>query len=170
MRAHRYISLCLIVLSPFSCARAGVKSNEPRPAPVDARLIVIAREQPVQQEKILLELVRSRFPVVVLHGRFNTDDGVTNTCIYARRSSGRGEPSPASKEELPYCPMIGAYHDGVRISDAGALLASVRGIDYASVELLSASDAMQRYGFSAVGSDVLVLWTRGRGPYAAREF
>ncbi|MGH7461924.1 MAG: hypothetical protein ACREMA_12990 [Longimicrobiales bacterium] len=97
-------------------------------------------------------------------GRFNSD-GITNTCIYARRNSGRGEASEDSKG-LPFCSLLGAYLDGVRISDAGAYLANVRAGDFECVELLSASDAMHRYGFSAVGGDVLVLWTRGRGPHA----
>ncbi|MGH7466454.1 MAG: hypothetical protein ACRENP_00560 [Longimicrobiales bacterium] len=167
MRCHRPISLSLIVLSLAACARPRAAANETPRALTNTRLILIAKEEQVQQEKILLELVRSRMPVVVQRGRFVTDDGVTNTCIYARRSSGRGELAKDSNG-LPFCPLLGAYQDGVWIGDAGTHLANVRSADFESVELLSASDAMQRYGLSAAAGDVLVLWTRGRGPHAVR--
>jgi hypothetical protein len=133
-----------------------------------ARLILIAKEEPVQQEKILLDLVKLRLPVVVQQGRFSTVDGITNTCIYARRSSGRGELAKESNG-LPFCPLLGAYLDGVWIGDAGRRMGHVRASDFESVELLSASDAMQRYGLSAAGSDVLVIWSRGRGPHARAQ-
>ena len=132
-------------------------------------MILIASEQPVQQEKILPELIKSRMPVVVQQGRFITEDGITNTCIYARRSSGRGDVSPPESGQVPACPLLGAYLDGVRIGDAGTHLATVRAADFECVELMSASDARQRYGLSAAGADVLVIWTRGRGPHAKRD-
>ena len=62
--------------------------------------------------------------------------------------------------------MLAAFLDGVRIGNAGSYLATMRALDFESVELVSASEAMQRYGLSADGGDVLVLWTRGKGPHA----
>jgi hypothetical protein len=155
----------MVAFSLLSCTRPPAGPAGSTPTPVSTRTILIAKEQPMEQERTLLELVRSRLPVVVEQGRFRTEDGITNTCVYSRRSSGRHELSMASNG-LPVCPMLPAYLDGVGIGDVGTYLAHVRARQFESVELLSSSDAMQRYGFSATGSDALVIWTRGRGPHA----
>jgi hypothetical protein len=75
-------------------------------------MILMAEEQQAQQDRMLLELIRSRLPVVVQQGRFNTEDGVTATCIYARLSSGRAAPDRFDSNGLFFCPMIAAYLDG----------------------------------------------------------
>jgi hypothetical protein len=63
--------------------------------------------------------------------------------------------------------MALTYVDRVRVWDAGLFLASARADEYESVELLSSTEAQQRYGLFGGGGDVLVLWTRGRSrhPY-----
>jgi hypothetical protein len=167
MQPHRLLSWPLIVLSLTSCTTSIGSQSGATPPPANTRLVLIAAEPPNEQERTLLDLVRQRFPVVVQQGRFSTDDGVTNTCVYARRSSGRREMS-SDANGIPFCPMIPTWLDGVSIGDAGTYLAHARAMQFESAELLNASDAMQRYGFSAANSDVLVLWTRGRGPHARK--
>ena len=167
MRVLRAIPFVAIFLSLSACAHSGDVTDGTL-ARINGRLILIASERAVEQEKTLLELIRLRLPVTVEQGRFRTQDGITNTCVYARRSSARAERTHDANS-LSYCPLLAAYIDDVWIGDVGTYLAQVRAAVGESVELLSSSAAMQRYGPSTTGPDVLVLWTRGRGPHAGRN-
>jgi hypothetical protein len=143
----------------------------PAPAQTPANLrsrsnFLLPRELPeAAQHQRLAEFVSTRFPLVVRTGRFDSDGWPTSTCVYARRSSAR-----VTAYEQPgraqHCPMIATYVDGVRITDVGAYLNSVALQDIESIEIVAAADAMLRYGLGANGGEVMVMWTKGRGPHA----
>ena len=126
-------------------------------------------DPPVRTDIRVLELLRTRFPIAVARGRFDSDDGPTSVCVSARRSASTGIQSKANTDGIPYCTMIGVYVDGVRISQAGAYMEAMRALDFQSLEILSATEATTRYGLSSGGTDALVLWSRGRGPYTKRK-
>ena len=128
--------------------------------------LILSRElsEPALGEK-LLEIVRTRFPVVVRTGRFESEDGLTTICVYTRRTSSRVTAlDPLGRPH--FCPAIASYVDGVRMSDSGTYLNSVVLRDVESIEIMTAADAMLRYGLGANGGEVLVVWTKGRGPHA----
>jgi len=144
---------------------AGPASAQKNPSQKRANLVVVADELGMNRGILLLDLMRSRLHLAVEAGNFNSPDGSTALCIYSRRSSGR-RAMASSGGGLPHCPMIAAFIDGVRTANAGAYLDAMRASDVESVELLSASDALQRYGASAGGAEALIIWTRGNGPHA----
>jgi hypothetical protein len=116
-----------------------------------------------------LELVRRRMPVTVRSGKFVKADGnPTSLCVYARRCAGRSARAEPGTARVRHCPTIGLIVDGISIGDAGGYLEATRVSSLQSMELVSASDANLRYGRAADGAEVLVLWTRGRGPQARR--
>jgi len=168
MRTARLIGLAAFVMV---IAAAGVAQAQTQDTAARTRPNLILRAElmaPNQRGVTLLEMVRKRLAVVVRSGRFNTEDGPVTLCVYARRSAAQAAAEPA-REGLDECPMIAAYVDGVRISNAGAFLESVEASLYESIELLSAADAALRYGLSANGREVLILWNEGRGPYAPKR-
>lgn len=157
----------MILLMAFltSCMGSGGTQRASFPNPVGGRLILLVNERQAEGNT-LLKLVRVRLPVLVASGRFTTEDGVTDTCLYGHRGGGPARLAGGDPAVLPFCPMIVTYVDGVRISDPASFLAIARADEFESVELASASGAMQRDGISVAGSEVLIVWTRGRGPYA----
>jgi hypothetical protein len=106
-------------------------------------------------------------PLTIQPGEFMTIEGVTTVCVTGRGIDGRRiQETPVGPDGMRSCPAIAAFLDGARLPDAGAYLSRTRALDIESIELIRASEAMRRYGLTAVTEEVLVLWSRGLGPYA----
>ena len=160
MRTHGTLCFALIVSGLASCSSSGALPRA-APAPVNGRLVVL-RDEPQLRSRALLDVLQSRLPVVVQHGRFSTADGITNICVQGRRSIGLGAHAIDGISGMPVCTMSVTYVNRVRVSDVGRFLSSARADEFDSMELLSATEALQRYGLSGDGGDVIVLWSRAR--------
>ncbi len=159
------ISLCVglmgvvLALEPApACAQSSRSSARPH-------LIVLSHDESHPTEAgPLLQLIRQRLPLGVHLGRFVAEEGESSFCIFSRR---RLEPAAVlpgtGGDSLPVCPMISVYVDGTAIKAASSFLAAARALDLESIELVRDVDAYERYG---IFDEVLVLWTKGQGPYA----
>jgi hypothetical protein len=117
------------------------------------------------------DVARTRFPSLkVSEGMFATRYGITRgVCMESirRTMSLRGS---GGAPNLPFCDTITVIVDGVPAGDPVAFLGSVTLADFESVSFLNDLDAGISYGLSAGGGGgVLVLYTRGRGPYVSQE-
>src|SRR5688500_10710627 len=144
---------------------AGPASAQKNPSQKRASLVVVADELGMNRGILLLDLMRSRLHLAVEAGNFNSPDGSTALCIYSRRSSGR-RAMASSGGGLPHCPMIAAFIDGVRTANAGAYLDAMRASDVGIFEMLSASEALHRYGASEGDVEALIFWTRSKRLHA----
>ena len=129
------------------------------------RLIYAAIEGSADAAESVLELVKRRRNLIISDGYYRTDTGLVSTCIMQRRNLWRMQ---TSSGELLHCEMITAFVDQTQISDPGSYLRALRLADVESIELMAASDARAAYGFAALGAETLVIWTRGRGPFARK--
>lgn len=93
-----------------------------------------------------------------------------SVCVQSTRRMGQIEASRHVQEDpehLDWCPgMIQLVLDGVRIPEPEYFLASLPLHEVESVEYLTPSEASQAYGLGVAEGGALVVWTRGRGPYA----
>jgi hypothetical protein len=154
-----YLPICLSLLS---AAPAAGQRNQTGAA---SRLVVMANLASTQLDMTSLELVRRRLPITVTFGRFAMPDGTNSSvCVSSRRNRTVQAQEPAAGWQN--CAMIGVVVDGTAISDAGAYLEATRLSSLESIELLNTADAYLHYGLAAHGAEVLVIWTRGRGPHA----
>jgi hypothetical protein len=83
----------------------------------------------------------------------------------SRRNAMRTIPT-GPRGDLPYCDAIVTYVDGMRINDAIRYLSTTNAQEFESFELLTPEKARGQFGASVGDNDVLVLWTKGRGPHA----
>ncbi len=132
--------------------------------------MIIVREQESRLSPLtpVLELIRQRLPVRVLPGRFATPDGLSDVCVSTRRLRQRAIQASTSEtlSELPRCETIVTYVDGARVSDANHYLSMMSAQEFESIELMTRAEAQGRLGMSAGNDEVLMLWSKGRGPYA----
>jgi hypothetical protein len=90
---------------------------------------------------------------------------VIDVCVTSRRFQRRQARTPRIADpRLPTCNSVVVFLDGTRLADAVSHLKNARLADFESVTLLSEIDAMTRFGFSADGAEVLMLWSVGRRP------
>jgi hypothetical protein len=155
---------CLIALSaiPLVCQAAA----QTRADAGSARTIIVAQEnQRYSPVALLIDVIRTRLPLKVAVGRFGSEGGVTDVCI----SSPRGQRLPVftprnSDPRWPTCNSIPVFLNGTRLVNAGSYLLNARLDEFEIVALLSEAAALARYGISAAGGDVLVLWRTGMSP------
>jgi hypothetical protein len=109
-------------------------------------------------------LIRERFPglsVIELASAGVT----TGICVESNRRIMSLSPSQVSG-----CDMVPIVLDGVQIQDASTYLRHLRVDDFESIEFVAASDAQILYGMRAgAAGGALVIWTRGRGPWASER-
>jgi hypothetical protein len=118
----------------------------------------------------LVDVIRSRLPLVVVPGRFSTVEGSTDVCVATERSRSRARSRAGNETRFPECELMVVLLNGNRISDPASFLLSAPVHDFESIELVRAADALGRYGISTAGTDVLELWSVGRGPYVKSRF
>ncbi|MGH7468184.1 MAG: hypothetical protein ACRENP_09375 [Longimicrobiales bacterium] len=156
-------TLCLVgrFFEPGVSAQATLR-------PGDTRVIMV-REQEGRLSPLTtaLDLIRNRFPVQALPGRFASPDGVSDLCVTTQRlrQHETRASSSATPGDLPRCETIATYVDGLRIIDASRYLSTTNARDIESIELLTPMDAQGQLGMSAGRNEVLVLWSKGRGPH-----
>ena len=158
----RFTTLFIGALCLLPCA-AAAQSDAPRPR--STLLYSVSQGTKVNPEASVLDLVTRRFNLVIRDGHFMSDRGVVTTCIMTRRNATRPQ---VATGELPHCPMVSVYLDHVLIGNPGAYLRHLRLGDVESVELINTSDGNAMYSFTIGAMDVLVVWTRGQGPFARK--
>lgn len=143
------------VLTLAACAHASGGSVN-----AHSRLVIVAEEAGrIDPASLLVEVLRYRLPVSVQRGTPETN---TNICVSARRN--RPAAQARLHGSLNACSMIAVVLDGIHITNADASVWNSPIGSFESIELLSASDAMSRYGIN--GGEALELWTKGSGPFA----
>lgn len=106
-----------------------------------------------------------RFPGIrVREGRFSTVDEVASgVCVESNRPVARLAPaSVARNSRVPFCDPLAVFVDGVHVGNPIAFLRSLRLDEFASVEVLNATDAAIRFGTLAGNGGALLLQTRRR--------
>ena len=126
-------------------------------------LIYAAASNNADASETVLELIKRRLNLVITDGYYRTDTGLVTTCIMQRRNLWRMQ---SQSGELRHCEMISVFVDRGQVSDPGSYLRALRLANVESIELMAMPDARSAYGLSAIGSEVLVIWTRGRGPFS----
>lgn len=110
----------------------------------------------------IADIIRSRFPVQVREA--TTNAGIsTGICVESNRRIARLTPGPD-------CEMLPIILDGISIGKSPQFLRNIQVSDLESIEFVSSLDAAILYGMEAgAAGGALVLWTRGRGPYASER-
>jgi hypothetical protein len=101
--------------------------------------------------------------LLIAEGMFSTPEGDSPICIQWSRRNMTIEPGGGGR--FPFCDMVVLYIDDTRISNPGDVLRGLQLTDFESIQLLSPLEAGTRFGLDAARG-VLLLHTRGRGPYA----
>lgn len=91
--------------------------------------------------------------------------GAGRLCVESTRPS----PSFRRPTASPACRMVTVVVNDFPYHDAPEFLSNTTLDNIESVHYLSPTDAGFRYGMEAARNGALILWTRGRGPYAARN-
>lgn len=135
--------------------------------------IVAGRDLAIEEMRgaRVADVAKTRFPSLrVSEGRFATRYGLTRgVCMESTRRIISLQPSGGSAD-MPFCDTISVTVDGVPVGDPVGFLASVTLTDFESVSFMPAMDAGIRFGLAAGGhGGVLILHTRGRGPYVSQE-
>jgi hypothetical protein len=100
--------------------------------------------------------------LVIAEGTFETPEGLSPICIEWSRRNMTIETGGSG--QFPFCDMVVLYIDDARISNPGDVLRGLQLTDFESIQLLSPLEAGTRFGLDAARG-VLLLHTRGRGPY-----
>ena len=118
------------------------------------------------------DLAKTRFPSLdVSEGIFQTRYGITRgVCMESIRRNMSLRGSGGGNSNIPFCDTISVIVDGIPTSDPVGFLGSVTLADFESVSFMNDLDAGISYGLhGGGGGGVLLLYTRGRGPYVSQE-
>ena len=118
------------------------------------------------------DVAKTRFPSLrVSEGIFNTPDGIARgVCMESIRRIMSLRAAETDTSSLPFCNSIEVIVDGIAVSDPVGFLGTVSLADFESVSFMSAIEAGVRFGRDAgAHGGVLILYTRGRGPYVSQE-
>lgn len=116
-------------------------------------------------------VVRERFPIRISTGVFK--DGASNrrmTCYESRRVSTFDALAEGTDSitEFPECNMVPVFVDDVPIADPGTFVGHVRIEEYETILYLAPTEVGMRFGLEGNSVGVLLLYTRGRGPFVDR--
>lgn len=121
----------------------------------------------------LESVVRERFPIRVHTGVYNVQDlNRRITCMESRRRTTISRSATLIQTdtilEYPKCDMIPVFVDDAPVADPGTFIEHVRVDEYESIVYLAPTEVGLRYGLEGHSSGVLLLYTRGRGPFVDR--
>ena len=125
----------------------------------------------------IASVVATRFPSLkVSEGRFVSRYGISRgVCMESNRrimslsAAATGDGNAVGRGDIRSCNTIEVVVDDVRVSDPVGFLGTVNLTDFESISFMSAVNAGIRYGRNAGEyGGVLLLWTRGRGPYTSQ--
>lgn len=158
-------------------ALPGVSADARRPLlgltdPKSSRIVTGADMAAYERRGASLEsIVRERFPIRVQTGVYNLDSFTRRiTCMESRRvtSFTRGSVQSDTILEFPECAMIPVFVDDAPVADPGTFVEHVRIEDFETIVYLAPTEVGLRYGLEGNSSGVLLLYTRGRGPFVDR--
>lgn len=116
-------------------------------------------------------ILRERFPIRISHGVFRV--GQINrrfTCLESRRVTRFEDRSTGTDTILDYpeCEMIPMFVDDVPVADPGTFVDLVHVEDYETIVYLGPTEVGMRYGLEGNSVGVILLYSRGRGPFVDR--
>lgn len=116
-------------------------------------------------------VVRERFPILVETGVYQVGDfRFRMTCLESRRvtSLKRVNVQTDTILDYPECAMIPVFVDDAPVAEPGTFVDHIRISDFESIIYLAPTEVGLRYGLEGNSSGVLLLYTRGRGPFVDR--
>lgn len=116
-------------------------------------------------------VVRERFPILVETGVYQVGDfRFRMTCLESRRvtSLRRVNTQTDTILDYPECAMIPVFVDDAPVAEPGTFVDHIRISDFESIVYLAPTEVGLRYGLEGNSSGVLLLYTRGRGPFVDR--
>jgi hypothetical protein len=116
-------------------------------------------------------ILRERFPIRISKGVFSINDiNQRITCLESRRRTSFSDRGSQTDTILsfPECNMIPMFVDDVPVADPGTFVDHVHVEDFETILYLPPTEVGVRYGLEGNSVGVILLYSRGRGPFVDR--